>query len=192
MLKNSGLLLLLFCLSVPSSADWQLDNDNSWLNFVTVKKIDTAEQGRFKTIAGTVEENGQAKLKINLASVDTNIPVRDERIKKFLFQTTRFVEATLSAQLDMETINSLTIGNMQSLPILVELSLHGIKQNIKGHIVVTRLTEDKLLVVSQGVVFIKAAEFNLMQGIEILRQLASLPRISRVVPVSFILTFNKI
>lgn len=192
MFKKSGLLLLLFCLSAPSSAAWQLDNNNSWLSFVTVKKIDTAEQGRFKTLVGTVDEKGQAELKIDLASVDTNIPVRDERIQKFLFQTAQYAEATISAQLDMEKINSLPVGNMQVLPISVELNLHGIKQNIKGHVTVTRLTKDRLLVVSRGVLFVKAADFNLMQGIEILRQLAALPRISRVVPVSFIFTFNKI
>jgi len=192
MLKKSGLLLLLFCLSAPSNADWQLDNDNSWLSFVTIKKMDTAEQGIFKTLAGTVDEKGLAKLKIDLSSVDTNISVRDERIKKFLFQTNRYAEAILSAQLDMEKINSLPVGSMQVMPITVVLNLHGIKHKIDSHVAVTRLTENKLMVINQRVLFIKAGDFNLIQGIEILRQLAALPRISRVVPVSFVLTFNKI
>ena len=192
MLKKAGLLLLFLCFSAASSADWQLDNNNSWLNFVTVKKMDTTEQGKFKTLAGTINEEGQVELKIDLTSVDTNIPVRDERIKKLLFQTTQFAEATLSAQLDMAKINSLAVGKMQVMPISVVLNLHGIKQNINGHVAVTRLTKKKLLVISQGVIFLKAVDFNLMQGIEKLRQIAKLPHISRVIPVIFTFTFNKI
>jgi polyisoprenoid-binding protein YceI len=191
MLKKSGLLIILLCLSAPSNAAWQLDNSKSWLNFVTVKKMDTTEQGQFKSLAGTVNENGQAELKIDLTSVNTNIPVRDERINKFLFQTSQYAEATLSAQLDMAKINSLPVGDMQILPISVELNLHGVKQNIDAHVAVTRLTEDKLQVISQNVVLLKAADFNLIQGIEILRQLAALSHISRVIPVVFTFTFNK-
>jgi polyisoprenoid-binding protein YceI len=192
MLNKFGLLLLFFCLSAPSSADWQLDNNNSWLSFVTVKKMDTTEQGKFKTLTGTIDKKGQAELKIDLASVDTNIPVRDERINKFLFQTAQYAEATISTQLDLKKINKLPIGDMQELPISVTLNLHGIRQNINGHVTVTRLTKDKLLVISKGVIFVKAADFNLIQGIEILRQLAALPHISRVIPVMFVFTFNKI
>jgi hypothetical protein len=55
---------------------------------------------------------------------------------------------------------------------------------------VTKLANGSLLVNSVKPVIIKAVDFNLVKGIEKLRQLAGLPSISTTVPVSFVLRLN--
>ena len=184
MIRKLGLLFLLFSLATTANAAWQLDNSNSWLSFLFVKKQDTAEVGKFKRLSGKVDDNGKAQLKIDLASVDTNILIRDERMQAFLFQTLQYPYATLTADFPIDKINKLAVGEMMVQPVSVQLDFHGAKQDINGNVVVTRLAEDRLLVVSQTVLFVKAAYFDLVKGIDILRGLAGLPRISSVVSLA--------
>jgi len=190
MIKKITLILALLSFTTVANAAWQLDNNNSWLSFLFVKKQDTAEVGQFTRLEGTVADNGKAEIKIDLGSVNTYIPIRDVRMQAFLFQTTEYPHATLSADLDMEKVNRLGVGEMIVQPVSVQLDLHGAKQNINGNVVVTRLVGNRLLVANQSILFINAADFELIKGIDTLRQLAGLPRISQVVPISFVLTFH--
>jgi len=190
-MKKISLLLTLFFLSTATQAAWQLDNSQSSLSFLSIKKQDIAELGVFKQLAGEIDDEGAAKIKIDLTSVDTKIQIRDQRMQEFLFNTEVHAHAILSTQLDIKQINQLAVGKMTVLPLTVELELHGVKQKIEGNVVVARLTEQQLLVVSQTVLFVNAGDFQLLKGIEKLRELAGLPSISKAVPVSFVFTFNK-
>ena len=191
MLKKSILFMLVFCLSTAVQAGWLLDNDNSWLSFLFVKKQNVAETGMFTKLAGVVDDSGKAELSIDLASVNTNIEIRDDRMQNFLFETSEHPKAVLTAKLDMEKISQLVISNMMIQPITVQLNLHGSSQKIESNVVITRLAEDRILVVNQSVLAVKAAEFGLLKGIEVLRQLAGLPSISPIASVSFVFTFKK-
>jgi hypothetical protein len=59
-------------------------------------------------------------------------------------------------------------------------------------VLVTRLAEDKLMIINQTALFLKAADFKLLDGIEKLRNLVRLPRISKVVPINFVFTFKSL
>ena len=190
MVKKSGFALLLLSLSSAVNAAWQLDNSQSWLSFLSIKKQDVAELGMFKRLEGTVNDNGKAEVKIDLTSVDTNIEIRNERMQEFLFNTAEYSHAVLTAQLEMAKVNKLAIGEMIVQPLSVQLDLHGVKQDINGKVVITRLVEDRVLVASQTVLVVNAADFNLVRGIDKLRELAGLPSISKAVPVSLVLTFK--
>ena len=191
MIKKSILLMLVFCFSTVAQASWQLDNDNSWLSFLFVKKQNVAETGLFTKLAGIVDDKGNAELSIDLASVNTAIEIRDERMQNFLFETVEHPKAVLTAQLDLDQISQLAVGTLMVQPIVVQLNLHGSTQKIESNVVVTRLAEDQILVVNQSILAVKAAEFGLLKGIEVLRQLAGLPSISPVASVSFVFTFKK-
>jgi len=104
----STLLALLVLLATNSSAwaDWTLDNAGSQLSFVTVKAQDVAEVHTFSELSGAVGADGRARVLIQLASVDTLIPIRDERMRDVLFNTELFPTAAAVAQLDMRKLQA--------------------------------------------------------------------------------------
>ena len=89
---------------------WVLDNEGSHLSFVTVKAGDLAEAHRFRTLTGKVSINGTAEISIDLASVDTLIPIRDERMREHLFQTVRFPQAIVALKFDPVEVESIAEG----------------------------------------------------------------------------------
>ena len=93
---NKWLILCVF-IAPTCVADWVLDSENSHLSFVSIKNGVVAEVHRFDTLRGGVNDNGTAALKIGLASVETNIPIRNDRIKSMLFDvaTVSYTHLTL-------------------------------------------------------------------------------------------------
>lgn len=177
--------------AVPAWADWTLNNDRSQLSFISVKKGDIAEVHRFDQLDGTVDGEGNVKLIIQLASVDTAIPIRDERMREMLFNTNVFPSATLTAQVDAGKVSKLEVGEMMVEALEGELSLHGQTSPVTAELVVARLAPDTLLVSSRQPLVVQAGDFDLVEGVEKLREVAGLPSISKAVPVSFVLTFNQ-
>lgn len=171
-------------------AAWELDNDNSRINFISIKKGNIPELGRFTHLEGTIADNGATTLKINLASVDTKIQIRDERMREFLFETAQFAQATFSAQLDLSLLNALPVGGQGVQIIGGKLDLHGISKEIKADVILTRLSPTKFMVSTFAPILLNAEDFQLSAGIEKLRELASLPSISSAVPVTFHLNFK--
>ncbi len=186
-----GLLLGLSLASGGVQAAWQLDNEASRLSFVSIKKGDIGEIHFFKTLSGEMNESGQVTLEIDLASVDTNIPVRDERMRNMLFETEQYPTATFRAELDMTKLKGLKPGEMLVLDYFSgNLELHGVKQEIPGQIAITRLDENSFMAVNYHPLLISADNFKLAEGVEKLREIAGLPSISLAVPINFVLTFR--
>ena len=183
------LVAALACLAVGARADWRVDNDRSELTFVTVKAGDAAEVHRFVEIAGRVGDDGAVSIEIDLASVDTLIPIRDERIRNLLFETARFPAASLSAQLDAERLSRLAAGQSQAMPVNFVLSLKGHELPLFAQVLVARLSERDMLVASLKPVIVNAPSVGLVEGVEKLREIAGLPSISKAVPVTFVLVF---
>jgi polyisoprenoid-binding protein YceI len=197
MIKKLSLLLFSIviisgCISSNKQSDWQLDNDTSSLTFISIKKTDTAEVGKFKQLEGKIDTSGNVTLKVDLASVDTNISIRDSRMQEFLFETAKFPAAHITTKVDMEKVNKLAVGKTMLETVTVKFDLHGEQKEIKANVLATRLAENKLMIVNQTALFLKAADFKLLDGIEKLRELAGLPRISHVVPINFVFTFKSL
>ena len=168
---------------------WVLDNESSHLNFVTVKAGDLAEVHRFRTLSGEVSVDGTAEISIDLASVDTLIPIRDERMREHLFQTIQFPKAIVSLQFDPEQITSIAEGSSETLSLDGELTMMNHRIPVRTDALVVRLTPTRVLVVSRKPVVVNAASLRLVEGIEKLREIASLPSISKAVTVNFALSF---
>lgn len=197
MIKKLSLLLFSIaiisgCISSNKQSDWQLDNDTSSLTFISIKKTDTAEVSKFKQLEGKIDTSGNVALKVDLASVDTNISIRDSRMQEFLFETAKFPAAHITTKVDMEKVNKLAVGKTMLETVTIKLNLHGEQKEIKANVLATRLAENKLMIVNQTALFLKAADFKLLDGIEKLRELAKLPRISKVVPINFVFTFKSV
>ena len=182
---------LALLVSSQALATWNLDNEKSSLSFVSIKAIDIAEVHRFTEMAGRISDKGKAVVTIELASVDTGVPIRDERMQEMLFETGKYPLATARAKLDMKIVDAVAPGNSTRLTTELELDLHGVRVTVDANVVIAMLDEKALMVTSSKPVILNAASVNLVDGIEALREVASLPSIGNAVPVSFVLVFEK-
>lgn len=188
---NKGLIAsLALLLSTPVMADWDLNNDHSRLNFVSVKKNTIGEVHKFKQLRGTLTDKGQLKVEIPLASVETLIPIRNERMQKMLFETKVFPTAELTANVAVKDFD-LKEDESKIVTMDADLALHGVNKLINVEVLVTKVSKDKLQVVSLKPIIIYPADFGLSQGVMKLQKVAGLPGITHSVPVSFVLTFNR-
>ena len=173
----------------PCIAAWSLDNDASQVSFVSVKAGDAAEVHRFTEISGELTAEGSASVTIQLASVDTLIPLRDERMREMLFQTNLFPTASLSTNIDMDALAALAPGDSMDMTANLTLDLHGQQISLVTEMIVARLGDHRLMVSSRKPLIVNAASVDLVKGIEALREIANLPSISKAVSVSFVLSF---
>lgn len=188
--KTFCLMGLLLASSIATAAGWQVDNSQSQLSFVSVKKSSIAEVHHFDWMTGSVNEAGELALEVDLTSVNTGIEIRDSRMKEFFFDVGAYPTADLHAKIDPAFIRELAVGQSKSLALDAELDLHGQKQTVTIPLMVTKVSEKELLVVSNQPVILNVADFDLVKGLEKLRELAGLPSISQAVPVSFYLILN--
>lgn len=191
MKKTLGSLLILGLLSTPVLADWKVNNAFSHVNFVSVKKSAIGEAHTFKQVAGTLTEAGTFTLSIPLETVETNIPIRNERMRAHLFETDKFPELMLSAKIDMKQVSGLKVGESVVLNINADIGFHGVDQLVPVSAMVTRSADNKLLVNSVKPVIVSPKTFGLEAGVLKLQALAKLPSITMSVPVSFVLTLEK-
>ncbi|GGI89165.1 YceI family protein [Shewanella gelidii] len=190
-MKHFILMALLFCFSVGLQAEtWNVDNQASQVNFISVKKRDAAEVHRFTQVEGRLSETG-FELSIPLKSVQTNIEIRDQRMQSMLFEVAKFPELKLTAQIKSKMVDSMVIGQRQVLSVPAKISLHGFVQSMTIDVVIAKLSDQQVMATSLQPIIVSADGFGLGEGIEKLRQIASLSSISWAVPVTFVLVLNK-
>lgn len=172
--------------------DWTLDTGQTSLQFITVKASDIIEVHHFGELSGAVSADGAAEVSIPLDTVSTNIDIRDERMRDFLFETETYSTATISATLAPETFSALSSGETLVMPIELTVDLHGVSDVIETELAVTRLGPDKVMVATTAPIIVDGYTFELDEGIEHLRELANLPSITSSVPVTFSLVFERL
>lgn len=177
--------------SVGASAQWSLDNEASVLSFVTVKAEHIAEAHTFTSLNGRLGADGQLSVEVQLASVDTLIPIRNERMRDMLFEIDLFPVATLSAEVDLEELSLLGVGGWTDQEIPLTLVLHGNTVGIDAAVRITQLDNGYSASLLTPLI-LSAGNVGLAAGVEKLRQVAGLPSISRSVPVSFNVTFREV
>jgi len=175
----------------PLEGAWTVDNAASHLAYVTVKAGDIAETNEFTTLTGSVSAEGAAVLEVDLASVSTGIDIRDERMREVLFNVVENPTATITAQLDPAAFSSLAIGETTEQVVEAELSLIGVQQTIDAELAVTRTAEDRVIAVTTDPILISTDRFGLSDGLAQLQELAGLPSITPVAPVTFAITFER-
>ena len=191
-IKYVQLLLVLVSLTplVAGANDWIVVPEQSQLNFISVKKSNVAEVHQFKSVSGQWDLKGELIVDIDLATVETGIEIRNQRMRELLFDVSQFSKATLKSFIDVQVIDELTISETVSLIVTAQLSLHGQIRPVELTVRVTKLSSDKILVISDKPTILNVADFDLIAGVEQLREVAKLPSISHAVPVSFYLTFK--
>ncbi|VVN15465.1 YceI family protein [Pseudomonas fluorescens] len=194
MFKRSALRSLTFLLlasaALTARADWYLDGESSRLSFVSTKNANVSEVQRFLVLHGKVEPEGLAQVEVELESINSGIPLRDERMRKELFQIDRFADAVITTKIDLRPINDLAPGAQLELRLPLTVDLHGKQHEYNAQMLATRLDDRRFQVVTLEPLVINAEDFDLAPGLETLRKMAGLSAISLSVPVSAVLIFT--
>jgi len=194
MFKRSTLQSLAFLLlagaALSARADWYLDGESSRLSFVSTKNANVSEVQRFLVLHGKVDPEGLAQVEVELESINSGIPLRDERMRKELFQIDRFPDALITTKIDLRPINDLAPGAQLELRLPLTVELHGKQHEYPGELLATRLDDRRFQVVTLEPLVINAEDFDLAPGLETLRKMAGLSAISLSVPVGAVLIFT--
>jgi polyisoprenoid-binding protein YceI len=191
-MKRIVITLILGTLSFMTSAtSWKVDNEASDINFITTKKVNFSEVHEFKEFSGSLNDKGEFELAIDLASVWTNVAIRDTRMREMLFEVASFPKLMLKAQISLTAFAKISIGSSALMQIDGNVSFHDKTQTVPMTVSVIRLNENELIVVSTKPVIINADQFGLSRGVEKLREIAGLTSIGHSVPVSFMLNLTR-
>ena len=189
-MKNSlaAFTALTLAFAAPAYADsWTLDGEASKVAFGSVKKNTVGEVHHFKSVSGSVDDAGKVNVEIDVASVETWIDIRNERIQKMVFDASP--KAILTAQVDAEALNKLAPGDTTTVDVEGNLSINGNDIEIATALFVARLSDKKMMVTTDEMIMLSTKEAGIDGGIDQLMKVAKLPGITRVSPVTLRLVF---
>jgi len=187
--KTIALVGAVSCMgSVALAGGWTLNPDVSNVSFGSIKNDYVGESHSFNDISGQVDEAGMVTLNIGLSSVATNIDIRDERMVEFVFD--KATSATVTAQVDMDAMTAMDVGQSTVTDAVGKLTLLGQEVELDSKLFVMRLSEDQVLVTTDGMAMLSTEDAGINAGIDKLQELASLDSITRVSPVTMRLFFD--
>lgn len=172
------------------AGEWKSVDAESSVAFGSIKKDTVGEVHHFTRVSGTVSDAGELKLTIDLSSVETHIDIRNERMTNHVFQEGK-ATATLSGEIDMAEVTNMKVGETKIMEIQTTLSFVGVENDIDANMLVARLAENRVLVTTSDFIMLSTEDLEIDPGIDKLMQLANLPGITRVTPVSARMVFEK-
>lgn len=183
-----ALLLCLASLDAWSAHSWQLNAEASKIAYGSIKQEKIGEVNHFKSIDGQISSSGDVRININLASVETNIGIRNERLLKHVFKDQ--LTATLTATINMRAVEALPVGGSTTLAVSGVLTFSEKQVPITTDFFIARLGKEKLLATTNSMIMLSTEALGVNKGIDTLMGLAKLQSITRVVPVSVRLVFG--
>ena len=177
--------------AAPAWAEWQVA-DNSRIQFVSIKNNAIGEVSHFDMISGTVGDQGAVEVRVALDSVETNIGIRNDRMKKMLFEVGLYPEAVITAQLSEEAMAAAGSSSGAAVPVVLQIDLHGQVVSKDAVLTVSATDAGGFSATTSQPILLNAAEFDLEDGVAALQSVAGLNAISRVIPVTVSLNFTKV
>jgi len=184
------LALWSLCLAGPVFAQWDLDSTKSTIHFISIKNGGVGEVHRFDEMIGFVSPRGDVNVSIDLDSVETLVPIRNDRMRDMLFETAKFPTAHITASVDESILAAVKNEGTLASDMQVTLELHGVEQQLQVPVVVSGDADGGLRVLSRHPVIVRAPDFGLAGGIDALRDIVGLDAIATAVPVTVDLVFN--
>lgn len=182
----AGLSLVI---ATAAQADtWVLNGDASHLAFGSIKNDYIAEVHSFGGLSGGATDS-DVSVTIDLATVQTNIDIRDERMQEHVFSG--LVTAELSADMDLTQFDTLAVGETAIAEFDGALSFLGEEVSVYTDVVVIRLGDDSVMVTTNDMVFLATDELGVDSGIDVLQELASLDGIARATPITARFMFTR-
>jgi len=174
--------VLLLLITQATLADWRL-TAASKVGYVSIKNNAIAEHNYFSGVTGSLNKKGQLKVSIDLSTVETQVDIRNQRMRDLFFEVMQYPEAVVTAQLDMQELAQVESGAPLELVKPFTLSLHGIESTGEAHLRIVSVG-GRAWVSTVRPILISAADFGLEGGVAALRKIAGLEAIAAVVPVS--------
>ena len=174
--------VLLLLITQATLADWRL-TAASKVGYVSIKNNVIAEHNYFSGVTGSLNEKGQLKVSIDLSTVETQVDIRNQRMRDLFFEVMQYPEAVVTAQLDMQELAQVESGAPLELVKPFTLSLHGVESTAEAHLRIVSVG-GRAWVSTVQPILISAADFGLEGGVAALRKIAGLEAIAAVVPVS--------
>ena len=174
--------VLLLLITQATLADWRL-TAASKVGYVSIKNNVIAEHNYFSGVTGSLNKKGQLKVSIDLSTVETQVDIRNQRMRDLFFEVMQYPEAVVTAQLDMQELAQVESGAPLELVKPFTLSLHGIESTAEAHLRIVSVG-GRAWVSTVRPILISAADFGLEGGVAALRKIAGLEAIAAVVPVS--------
>lgn len=174
--------------SAATAGTWTIDSEASVLGFGSIKSDMIGEAHTISGVSGTVAEDGTASIALDLTTMNTNIDIRNERIGEHVFKGA--ATANLTAQIDMEAVSDLAVGEHMVMEVDGDLSLLGQETPVYVEMFIMRTGEGQVLATSQSMMFVGTDEIGIDAGIDVLQELASLDSITRAFPVTMRFLFN--
>ena len=187
----ASLSIAVLASAAPAWAEWQVA-DNSGIQFVSIKNNTIGEVSHFETISGTVGDQGAVAVRVALDSVETNIGIRNDRMKKMLFEVGLYPEAVITAQLSEEAMAAVGSSSGAAVPVVLQIDLHGLVVSKDAVLTVSATDVGGFSATTSQPILLNAAEFDLENGVAALQSVAGLNSISRVIPVTVSLNFTKV
>lgn len=185
---------LVFAFASPAFAGghetWSTVSDESLIAFGSIKSNTVGEVHTFDALTGKVNEKGEVSVSIELASLETNIDIRNERMIEHIFKAAD-AKAELTGEIDFDEVHDLAIGATTTVDFEGEISLAGVSSDVEAEMFVARLSEDRVLVTTSDMLMLSTEDLGIDAGVDKLMELASLPGITRVTPVSVRMVFEK-
>lgn len=178
----------------PFAKGWDIDPAASQINFGSVKFQDgkkVVETHSFATFAGAIEEDGSVAIRVNLDSVDTKNDLRNVRMRFLFFETFKYPEAMVTAQLTPDMAADLTVGGSKDISIPFSFQIHNATNQMTTEATVTVEGPDRISVQSKTPVIFSVDEFGLGDN---LRKIAETAGGFEIVPkmiIEYRFTFNR-
>ncbi len=181
---------MLLCISASAKhhQNWRLDSPNSSVSFISIKKGNIAETHTFSEFEGVINK-GTASVTIKTKSIESNVEIRNKRMRELLFETGLFPDITIKADVDT-TLSNLEIGQSEIISVAANLNMHGVSKELTLVLRLSKLSKSRFVVSSSQPVLIRAKDYNMLDGILKLSSLVNNLTIAETVPVSFSLVFE--
>ena len=179
----------LLLMAQATLADWRLTSASK-VGYVSIKNNAIAEHNVFSGVTGSLSKKGQLKITIDLSTVETQVDIRNQRMRELFFEVTQYPQAVVTAELDVQELAQIDSGAPLEIVKPFTLSLHGVEATAEAHLRVVAVG-GRAWVSTVRPVLISAADFGLEGGVSALQKIAGLEAIAAVVPVSIDLKFVK-
>jgi outer membrane protein OmpA-like peptidoglycan-associated protein/polyisoprenoid-binding protein YceI len=147
-------MALCFAVAVVSGAgaqaflneNWILDPARSHVYMHSEKLEHVFEKHQFTSVSGNVDKNGHAVVTIDLGSLETGIDLRNVRMRFLLFETFKFPNAVITADLDKAKLRALATKSEITYPLTVKVDMHGVSREIKTEVSIKRTSDTTVTV----------------------------------------------
>lgn len=145
--------------------EWLLDSAHSHVYMETEKLSHVVEKRPFTRVQGKIDSDGRANVRIDLASIETGIDIRNVRMRFLLFETYKFPYADIIAKLDKSKLRELATKASVTYPLTMKVDMHGVDNEFTTDVTLTRTSDNTVSVATVKPIVVSAESFGFTAGL---------------------------